>query len=596
METAATLFSVVAAFAAFILLLDVLGSTFGKGDLARRKGIAAVIFPLMMVYCLTHTVQIGDMVVDPRYVPLTMAIFAGGWPALLTTMLTGIIVRYGIGGPNVMIAIVSFLIMSGISAVLYASFRASVRPMPIKLTLLLTAIVNSVMVLLFAFTTGGIAAMPQFMPQLVLVNILGMVSMGLHIRYIQQRNVLVERLEVESAQKSRFLGVMGHEMRSPLNAIVGYTYVVNDASSAKETREAMEKIRASSRHAVSMFENLLDATRLDAGAIKISRNTFNLRQFLNMIADQARPAIERKNIDFRLHIADEAPEYLKSDEFRLRQIIVNLVDNATKYTARGCVCVTVSMSGFRNTQLMIQVEDTGMGIASEDIATIFKPYQQTDRAETMRRAGVSGAGLGLSIVDGLVRTLKGKVSVTSTLNKGTTFTVTIPVEALTADEAGMVSASTSGTDASNVAKRPRVLVVDDDEANRKITAIHLEIGGYEFSTVENGAEALECLEKECFDLVLVDRYMPVMDGLAFSKAVRSHDRTGIRQIKLLLVTGADPNETGMEEISKLVDGQLRKPISYSSLGSVIDHHLSLDGVSEQDSGKIVTLQPTKKSN
>jgi len=592
MTIAASLFSVVAAFAAFILLLDVLGTTFAKDNLERRKLVAIVIFPMMMAYCLTHTVQIGEVVVDPRYVPLTLAIFAGGWPALLATMLTGIAMRIGIGGPNTMIAIISFLMMSGISAAMYTVFRATVRPLPVKLIVALALIVNAALVPLFLFTTASYVAMTKFVPQLILVNIIGIIFTGLHIRYIQQRNLLVERLASENAQKSRFLGVMGHEMRSPLNAIMGYTYAVNEASNAKDTSEAMEKIRASSRHAIGMFENLLDATRIEAGALNVTHHAFDLRQLFDLIDDQMRPAIERKKLGFYLCIADDVPNNVQTDEFRLRQVIVNLIDNATKYTAKGSICVRVSASGSHIKQLKVLIEDTGMGIASDDLETIFKPYQQTDKAESLRRAGISGAGLGLSIVDGLVHALEGTISIESVQSEGTTCTFTVPIKVLAANELPETSLASSSA-SSRQTTSPRILVVDDDEANRKVTGVHLEVGGYEYSSAENGAEALEYLEKERFDLVLVDRYMPVMDGLTFSRAVRSHERPAIRQTKILLVTGAGSDDAGIKDALGLVDQHIQKPINYPALGSIIDGHMTSSGVHEQEGGNVVSLQSRK---
>lgn len=332
--------------------------------------------------------------------------------------------------------------------------------------------------------------------------------------------------EQASEAKSTFLANMSHEIRTPMTAIIGYAELLSDPSLEGSEREMYARtIRRNGEHLMAVLNDILDLSRIESGKLVITMAHCSPRQIAEEVVELLRPKGGEKQIAMAVESEAGVPELIETDPVRLRQVLVNLVGNAVKFTEAGTITVRLGLevAGAPRPMLRIDVVDTGIGIAPQDIALLFHPFQQAD-ASARRRFG--GTGLGLAISRRLAHLLGGDVTVESTPGAGSTFTMRVSARAVQVSGRSIHDAA---------AKRParldgiRVLLAEDGPDNRRLVMIHLRRLGCEVEGVENGQLAVDRIlqpgEAPC-DVVLMDMQMPVLDGYSAATALRQAGYAG----------------------------------------------------------------------
>ncbi len=312
--------------------------------------------------------------------------------------------------------------------------------------------------------------------------------------------------------KTAFLANMSHELRTPMNAVVGLTDLLLRDQLTVSQRENLETVRESSQGLLVLLDDLLDLSKIEAGAMRLDRIDFSVREVLSQLDRLLSPRALSKNITLSLECAPTVPNVFRGDPLRLTQVLTNLVGNAIKFTSNGGVTVELSWS---EPVLTVAITDTGIGMTPEQMSALFQPFSQADTSMT-RRFG--GTGLGLAIVKRLCELHQGDVKVTSTPGIGSTFTATLQYELGTVRAVDPVS---------NLAKPIetlhglRVLVAEDNAINQRVAQRLLQRLGVTCHVVENGADAVEHVKTARWDVVLMDLQMPVMDGMEATRRIRA---------------------------------------------------------------------------
>jgi signal transduction histidine kinase/AmiR/NasT family two-component response regulator len=316
--------------------------------------------------------------------------------------------------------------------------------------------------------------------------------------------------EQASRHKSAFLATMSHEVRTPMNGILGMAHLLLETPLTAEQRDYSTAINQSGEALLGILNDILDLSKLEAGRMELECTALELRGLLGEVVQLMGPGARIKGLDLRWQVADEVPLYLLGDELRLRQVLLNLLSNAIKFTEKGFVAVSASTA---DECLILKVCDTGIGISPEFADQLFEPFRQADNTIS-RRFG--GTGLGLAISHDLIALMQGTVRAESNLPEaGTTFIVSLPLRA----------AAASGVKTRELtARRPaplNILLAEDNPLNQKFVTIVLERDGHTVSTARNGAEALAAAECCVFDVALMDMQMPVVDGIEATRRIRA---------------------------------------------------------------------------
>jgi signal transduction histidine kinase/ActR/RegA family two-component response regulator len=333
--------------------------------------------------------------------------------------------------------------------------------------------------------------------------------------------------EAESANlaKSQFLANMSHEIRTPLNAVLGFTDILlrDDDGGDSQRTDFLQTIRGSGKHLLALVNDLLDLAKIEANQIQIENILCSPRQIVADVMSSLNVRARERGIGLDCKWSGKIPDQIESDPHRIKQLLMNLVGNAIKFTRDGFVTIDVDVET-RGTMglLRFAVTDSGIGIAPEKLQSIFDPFVQADSSVT-RRFG--GTGLGLAISRSIAEAMGGTLTVTSELGVGSTFTVTVATGELRQDRPSVPVPARSGASAARLARDAnltgvRVLVVDDGATNRKLIKLLLSRRGAEIVTAENGEMALELAADRKFDVILMDMQMPVMDGYTASTELR----------------------------------------------------------------------------
>ncbi len=385
---------------------------------------------------------------------------------------------------------------------------------------------------------------------------------------VQELTLARDTAERATAAKSRFLASVSHEIRTPLNGVVGMTEVLASKSLPSDVRDMVDTINDCSKTLTVLLNDVLDLSKIEAGRLDITPVTGNLKHDLNRINKLFSAYAEEKGVNLKFSCDEQLPDNLHYDPVRVRQCVSNLVSNAIKFTEVGSVTVSVHAETTATHELLVsvRVEDTGIGISLNAQQQIFTAFTQADDATT-RRFG--GTGLGLAITRKLARLMGGDVQVHSRVGEGSTFTFTFlaepaAVEPVSAAPLRPSDRAAIGAGLENV----RVLLVDDNIVNRRVARVFLEPKGMIVTEAEHGEAALRHLDRDTFDLLLIDMNMPVMDGPATVKAIRDSSR-GYRDIPIVALT-ADAMSGDRERYLALgMDGYTAKPVDKHDLQAEI---------------------------
>ena len=372
-----------------------------------------------------------------------------------------------------------------------------------------------------------------------------------------------DQAEAANRGKSVFLANMSHEIRTPFQGLMGMLNLLDEPNLSNQQRDYLHTARESAMHLLGVLNDILDVSTMESGTLKLSPAPTHLLDVVHDVERLMQVAARDKGLTLLVSAASDLPEWVQADATRVRQIMFNLLSNAIKFTSAGSVIAEVKRQRDNPDGIVFRVRDSGMGMDEDTVKKLFTRFYQADDS-LRRRAG--GTGLGLEISRNLARMMGGDISVQSKPGVGSIFTVTLTLPACEAPRSTTLVTDSSAQNH----RRLKMLVAEDHPINLKYMSILLERMGHDAVFCENGQEALELVQKQPFDVVLLDYHMPVLDGLATTQAIRAL-KGPVANIKVILVTADVVNDTRKRAIEVGVNEFTSKPLQANDLQLALLH-------------------------
>ena len=393
------------------------------------------------------------------------------------------------------------------------------------------------------------------------------------------------KISAENANraKSDFLANMSHEIRTPINAVIGMNEMILRESEDSNILGYADNIKKASRSLLSIINDILDFSKIESGKMDITEQPYKLSDILINVVNMVRIKAEKKNLAFVIAVDENIPENLKGDDVRVTQIIVNLLNNAVKYTPKGSVFLTVNGEKAENeVVLKISVKDTGIGIKEEDLSSLLKDFQRLDLS---KNRNIEGTGLGLAITYRLAELMNGKIEVNSVYGEGSEFIVTIPQEYSGDAVIGKFDGNNVTTSVKHkkytakfTAPEAKVLVVDDNSMNLKVAHNLLKSTKIKITECMSGKEALTLMQKEFFDVILLDHMMPEMDGIETLKASKTLENNKCEGTPVIALTANVVSGVKEMYLAAGFDDYIGKPIDGDELETMLAKYIAPEKV------------------
>lgn len=418
---------------------------------------------------------------------------------------------------------------------------------------------------------------------LALISGMGIMLIGLafyltlenpDIQLVNQVQEEKRKAEEANKAKSTFLSHVSHEIRTPMNAIVGMSDIMLRTDLSEEQKGYLSNIKNSGHALVSIINDILDISKIEAGKMELMEEVYELRPLLDDIRMIIENRIGKKPIKLLYEIDQEIPTFIYGDSLRIRQIIINLLNNAVKFTERGHIKLTVKLKSkvAEEMSLYVSVSDTGQGIQKEDLHRLFEAFEQAD---TKRNRGKEGTGLGLSISSQLISLMGGQLEVKSEYGRGSEFFFTIHQKTVSKDMEPVKEESLLFS-----APQAQILVVEDNEINRNVAVGLLEPLGIKIDLAENGKEALSMIPVKKYDLIFMDHMMPIMDGEEAIRRLRQSEDPYCQSVPVIAFTANAMKETEILLKNAGMNDFLAKPIEYETLCKMIRKWLPKELIQE----------------
>ena len=410
-----------------------------------------------------------------------------------------------------------------------------------------------------------------------------------HIRTRHENELikLAVLAEESNRTKGEFLSNMSHEIRTPMNSVLGMSFLALKSVDDPRQRDYLEKIKLSGEQMLSILDDILDFSKIEAGKMRINSEDFNLESLLKNLINLLDWRATGKSLSLRFECDPNIPVSLHGDSQHLNQVLLNLVNNAIKFTDQGEVVVRARILETRANihHLRIEVRDTGIGISEEQQAYLFQAFHQADSAATRK---VGGTGLGLAISKSLVELMGGSIGVESKSGLGSTFWLNLPIgngQEVPLAGRGNLALNVGMPETLSIIRGARILLVENHELNQQVAKELLELAGADICIANNGQQALDMLAKESFDCVLMDVQMPVMDGLEATRLIRANP--DLAKTIIIAMTASASRDDRERCMAAGMDDFISKPIQPDTLYSVLAQHLS----GEASAASAVTALP-----
>ena len=393
--------------------------------------------------------------------------------------------------------------------------------------------------------------------------------------YINKLHEMREQAEAANRSKSNFLANMSHEIRTPMNAIVGMSELLIEESKGRKIQEYAYDIKTAALNLLAIINDILDFSKVEAGKMDLVEDEYSVVEEMQDTINLVKIAAEQKGLQFKINLADNIPEKLYGDAGRIRQVLINILNNAIKFTKEGSICLDVTGQYIASDviDLKLVVEDTGIGIKKEDLTAIFESFRQLDMN---RNRQSEGTGLGLAITKQLISLMDGDIQVESEYGRGTRFTIHIKqrvIDKTTIAETGKQTSSAKSAEEEKPTSFNgdyRVLLVDDNAMNRKVANAMLKTYNFKLAEADSGKAAIERIKHMKYDMILMDHMMPEMDGVEATKIIREECGENGKNAIIIALTANAINGAREMYLENGFDDFLSKPFDRKQLQELLE--------------------------